>query len=171
MVSSNNVELVYDPVKNQRNIKERGLPFDLAEFVLSDPNMKWEIDERRNHGRNIMAKIAKKTSNEIRKEWTTKKLRALAAEVPSFPDETTDEDIATGSVRHMGRGFASYNEYINRMGRPKSAVRKVVVGIRLPEDVVIDMRATNGYSSLLADYIMKGILSGKLKIPNQRAKS
>jgi hypothetical protein len=112
-----------------------------------------------------MAKTIKKTSGEIRKEWTPEKLLNLAAKIPSFPDETTDEDMDTGRVRRMGRGFASYNEYINRKGRPKSAVKKIVVGIRLPEDVVIEMRATERYSSLLADYVMMGISSGKLKIP------
>jgi hypothetical protein len=115
-----------------------------------------------------MAKMIRKTSDEIRKEWTPEKLRSLAKKIPSFPDETTDEDMVTGRVRRMGRGFASYSEYINRKGRPKSSVKKVVVGIRLPEDVVMDMRATNGYSSLLAEYIMMGISSGNLKIPTLR---
>jgi hypothetical protein len=115
-----------------------------------------------------MAKTVTKTSDEIRKEWTPEKIRALDADAPSFPDETDDEDIGSGRVRHMGRGFASYKEHINRNGRPKSAAKKVTVGIRLPESLVTAMRATDGYSSLLADYIMAGISSGKLKIPSLR---
>jgi hypothetical protein len=112
-----------------------------------------------------MAKTIRRTSDEIRKKWTPEKIRALAPAVPSFPDETTDDDIASGRVRRMGRGFASYKEHINRNGRPKSEVKKIAIGIRLPEPVVIGMRATEGYSSILSEYIMSGISSGKLKIP------
>jgi uncharacterized DUF497 family protein len=44
------LEFEYDSEKNRRNIIERGLPFDLAEFVLSDPNVVTECDYRRNYG-------------------------------------------------------------------------------------------------------------------------
>ncbi|MDR0321848.1 MAG: BrnT family toxin [Treponema sp.] len=44
------IELEYDLEKNMHNIEERGLPFDLAEFVLTDPNVVTEADYRRNYG-------------------------------------------------------------------------------------------------------------------------
>jgi len=44
------VELEYDPEKNQRNIDERGLPFDLAGLVLTDPNVVTEQDMRKDYG-------------------------------------------------------------------------------------------------------------------------
>jgi hypothetical protein len=110
-----------------------------------------------------MGRIITKTFEEIRKEWTPEKLRAVLDNAPSFPDETTDEDIATGRVRPTGgRGFAAYKEYINRNGRPKSAEKKVTVTLRLPEHIVAGLRATKGYSRLLSDYVMAGINSGAL---------
>ena len=44
------IEIEYDPDKNERNIEERGLPFDLAEFVLSDPYVVTECDNRKCYG-------------------------------------------------------------------------------------------------------------------------
>jgi hypothetical protein len=62
-----------------------------------------------------MAKMTTKTSEEIRKEWTPEKLAELAKkEIPSYPDDITDEDIKAGYVKDVGRGFAAYKEYINR---------------------------------------------------------
>jgi len=47
---SQKIEIEYDPEKNRRNIDERGLSFDLAEFVLADPNVVQEIDNRKEYG-------------------------------------------------------------------------------------------------------------------------
>ena len=44
------IVIEYDAEKNQRNIIERGLPFDLAEFVLADPNVVQEADDRKDYG-------------------------------------------------------------------------------------------------------------------------
>jgi uncharacterized DUF497 family protein len=44
------IELEYDLEKNRWNIEERGLPFDLAEFVLTDPNVVTEGDYRKDYG-------------------------------------------------------------------------------------------------------------------------
>jgi len=112
-----------------------------------------------------MGKTIVVTSEEIRKEWTPEKLRALAATTPSFPDETTDEDRATGRVRPTGgRGFAAYKEYINRNGRPKSDVKTAIVTLRLPESIVANLRSKKGYSRILSDYIVSGISSGALSV-------
>jgi len=112
-----------------------------------------------------MGKMIVRTAEEIDRDWPPERIRALAESgtVPSFPDETTAEDMATGRVIPMGRGFASYREYINRGGRPKVADKKVTVGIRLPETVAADMRTVRGYSSILSEYILAGISSGQLK--------
>jgi len=45
-----NIVIEYDLGKNDKNIQERGLPFDLAEFVLNDPNVVTEHDNRKNYG-------------------------------------------------------------------------------------------------------------------------
>jgi len=44
------IEIEYDLEKNQRNLLERGLPFELAQFVLSDPDVVTERDERKDYG-------------------------------------------------------------------------------------------------------------------------
>ena len=44
------IELEYDQEKNQRNIKERGLPFDLGALVLADPNVVTKCDDRKDYG-------------------------------------------------------------------------------------------------------------------------
>jgi len=46
----NVLEFEYDPEKNKRNIIERGLPFELAEFVMGDPNVVTECDYRKDYG-------------------------------------------------------------------------------------------------------------------------
>ena len=48
--TSEKIELEYDSEKNERNIAERGLPFDLAELVLADPNAVQQIDDRKEYG-------------------------------------------------------------------------------------------------------------------------
>jgi len=110
-----------------------------------------------------MATMIKRKSDEIRKEWTPEKLRALAETTPSFPDETTDDDIATGRVRRIGRGFAAFNEYINRNGRPKVVDKKVVVSIRLPNSDVEKLRALGkGWQTRVGEYLVNGIRNGKI---------
>jgi uncharacterized DUF497 family protein len=49
-VMGERIELEYDDEKNRRNIAERGLPFDLGEFVLTDPNVATECDNRKDYG-------------------------------------------------------------------------------------------------------------------------
>jgi len=110
-----------------------------------------------------MGKMIVRTSEEIDRDWPPEKVRAVLDSAPEFDDETTAEDIAAGRVIPMGRGFASYKEYINRGGRPKVADKKVTVGIRLPETVAADMRTVRGYSSILSEYILAGISNGQLK--------
>jgi uncharacterized DUF497 family protein len=43
------IELEWDEVKRQKTLKERGLDFMLARYVLADPNLVRRIDDRRNY--------------------------------------------------------------------------------------------------------------------------
>ena len=115
-----------------------------------------------------MAKMITRTSDEIRKEWTPEKLAELAKkDIPSFPDEITDEDIETGRVKYIGRGFAAVKEYINRNGRPPVSDKKVVVSIRLPNSDAEKLRAMGkGWQTKVCDYIVQGIRQGKI-IPTE----
>jgi uncharacterized DUF497 family protein len=40
----------WDPEKAAKNIAGRRPPFELAEFILADPNVTHEIDNRKNYG-------------------------------------------------------------------------------------------------------------------------
>jgi len=87
-----------------------------------------------------MGKTIVKTFEEIDREWPPEKMKAMIENAPSFPDDITDEDRATGRVRRIpGRGFAAVMEYINshQNERPESGVKEdVPVGMRVPEKVV-----------------------------------
>jgi len=49
-----------------------------------------------------------KNSVEIRKEWTPEKLAKLAKKkISAFSTGITDEDTANGTVKNIGRGFAT----------------------------------------------------------------
>ena len=111
-----------------------------------------------------MAKMITKTSDEIRKEWTPEKIAELAKnDIPSFSTGITDEDMATGRVRRIGRGFAAFKEYINRDGRPSVADKKVVVSIRLPSSDVEKLRAMGkGWQTRVCDYLVQGIRQNKI---------
>lgn len=43
------IELEWDEAKRQKTLKERGLDFSLAAFVLSDPDMVQYVDKRKNY--------------------------------------------------------------------------------------------------------------------------
>jgi hypothetical protein len=76
--------------------------------------------------------------------------------------------VPYGGGLRVATGFAAFKEHINGGGRSKPAVKKVTLGIRLPESVVTAIRVTDGYSGILSDYIMSGITSGKLEFPLAR---
>jgi len=111
-----------------------------------------------------MGKIITKTSEDIKKEWTPEKLAELKKkDIPSFPTGITDEDITTGRVKRIGRGFAAFKEYINRDGRPPATDKKVVVSIRLPNSDAEKLRAMGkGWQTRVCDYIVQGIRQGKI---------
>ena len=43
------IELEWDEVKRRQTLKERGLDFMLARYILTDPNMVRRIDDRKNY--------------------------------------------------------------------------------------------------------------------------
>jgi uncharacterized protein (DUF4415 family) len=111
-----------------------------------------------------MGKMITKTSGEIRKEWPPEKLAEFAKkDIPSFPDDITEEDIASGHVKDIGRGFAAFKEYINRSGRPPVKDKKLVVSIRLPSSDVKKLRAMGkGWQTRVSDYLSQSIKHGEI---------
>jgi len=111
-----------------------------------------------------MAKLIRKSSEEIRKEWNPEKIADLAKEeIPSFSTGITDDDMATGRVKHIGRGFAAFKENINRKGRPNVKEKKVVVSIRIPGSDVEKLRAMGrGWQTKVGNYLIQGIRHGKI---------
>ncbi|MCL2473899.1 MAG: hypothetical protein FWF23_03220 [Alphaproteobacteria bacterium] len=74
-----------------------------------------------------------------------------------------DEDEARHNV-HVARGFANFLQYINRNGRPKVQDKKVPIAILLPQSVAKEFRSHEHYSRHIAEYVMKGLSSGKLNM-------
>jgi hypothetical protein len=117
-------------------------------------------------GGSIMAKTVSMTAEEIRKTEDVDAAFERAKRSKPMP-------VPSGGGLRVATGFAAFKEHINGGGRSKPAatkpaVKKVTLGIRLPESVVTAIRATDGYSGILSDYIMSGITSGKLEFPLAR---
>ena len=49
LLMNGEIELEWDEAKRQRTLKERGIDFKLARYVLADPDMVCRIDDRRNY--------------------------------------------------------------------------------------------------------------------------
>ncbi|GHU71087.1 hypothetical protein FACS189450_06540 [Spirochaetia bacterium] len=111
-------------------------------------------------------KLVRMTSSEIRKKYgnDTAKIKAMLESAPEFDDDITDDDVASGRIRPVGRGFAAFKEHINRNGRPTVADKTVSVSIRLPKSIVDDLRTEKNFTRKISDYIVNGIKDGKLKI-------
>ena len=111
-----------------------------------------------------MGKMIRKNSEEIRKEWTPEKIASLAKkDIPSFSTGVSDEDISTGRVKRIGRGFAAFKENINRNGRPAVAEKKVVVSIRIPGSDAEKLRAMGkGWQTKVGNYLVQGIRHDKI---------
>ncbi|MCL2481332.1 MAG: hypothetical protein FWF38_06445 [Spirochaetaceae bacterium] len=109
--------------------------------------------------------------HKITKPKMTPKIRNMIKKAPAFNIEDIEElkDFKPGPV--VARGFAQFKEYINRKGRPKARSRKEKISIRLPEDTVASLREVEGYSTILGNYIMSGIESGALRLPQSSGKS
>jgi hypothetical protein len=113
-----------------------------------------------------MDKLIKMTKSEMRAE-TAKNRKAIITRAKTAP-EAESLPFKPGPV--VARGFAAFKEHINRNSRPKVKDKKVMIGICLPESKVAELQTNVRYSSYIADYVMKGLDSGALKIPNQSRK-
>ena len=74
-----------------------------------------------------MGKIVRKTSEEIRKEWSPERVSAYVNRkgIPSFDPGFTDEDYATGRVVHICRGLDKFQEYLKKTQNQKGKKSKV----------------------------------------------
>ena len=109
-----------------------------------------------------MAKLTSMTEQEIAEKYGNNrvKLKAMLAEAPEYTKDPNPK------ARPVARGFAEFKEYINRNGRPRVENKKVHVSLRLPESVVMAFQTEPAYTTKLSDYIMDGINSGRLKVPD-----
>jgi hypothetical protein len=101
-------------------------------------------------------KMVSMTAEEIRKTFGKGEAKAMTL-ARAAPDEACDINPGGKSVAH---GFAAFREHINRKGRPKAADKKVKISIRLPESYVTRLRSVDGYSTIISDYVMKGVAGG-----------
>ena len=106
------------------------------------------------------------TAEEIRRAYGKDEAKAMAM-ARSAPEETIDVNPGGKSI---AGGFAAFREHINRNGRPKVADKKIKISIRLPESCVTKFRSVPGYSTVISDYVMKGIASGAISIPQDARK-
>ena len=106
-------------------------------------------------------KMVSMTAAEIRKAYGRDEAKAMAM-ARAAPEEALDINPGGKSI---ARGFAAFREHINRNGRPKVTDKKVKISIRLPESCVTKFRSVPGYSTVISDYVMKGIASGAITIP------
>jgi len=106
-----------------------------------------------------MAKrIISMTAEEIRETYGKDEAKALAV-ARAAPEE--NRDINPGG-KSVARGFAKFREHINRKGRPKVTDKKVKISIRLPESYASMLREIDGYSTIVSDYVIKGITCGDI---------
>jgi len=103
-------------------------------------------------------KIISMTAEEIRKTYGKDEAKAIAM-ARAAPEESRDINPGGKSV---ARGFAKFREHINRKGRPKATDKKVKISIRIPESYASKLRAVNGYSTIVSDYVIKGITCGDI---------
>jgi uncharacterized protein (DUF4415 family) len=95
----------------------------------------------------------------MKKIETTPEIKAMLDKAPEF----TLEEIGVKPGKIAARGFASFKEYINRNGRPKSENPKVGISIRIPVSYANGLRATGpGWQRRISDYLIKGINNGDL---------
>ena len=73
----------------------------------------------------------------------------------------TDDDISSGRVKHIGRGFTAFQEYINKNGHSKTEDPKVSISIQIPLSYVVRLRATGrGWQTRMSNYLIKEIKRG-----------
>ena len=99
------------------------------------------------------------TAKEICKTYAKDEEEAMAM-ARAAPEETNDINPGGKSV---ARGFATFKEYINRKGRPKTEDPKVSISIRIPLSKAAGLRATGpGWQTRISEFIIKGYDQGEL---------
>jgi len=104
----------------------------------------------------------KKTTNMTSKEmWEYSKKNKT--KILSQLDTAPEFDELPFEGKRIGRGFASFKEYINRQGRPKSEDPKVSISIRIPLSKAVKLRKTGpGWQTRTSNFIVDGIDRGIL---------
>jgi len=98
------------------------------------------------------------TSKEMR-EYSKKNKNKIQSQLDTAPE--FDELPFEG--KRVGRGFASFKEYINRQGRPKAEDPKVSISIRIPLSKASKLRATGpGWQTRASNFVVDGIDRGIL---------
>jgi len=105
-----------------------------------------------------MKKITNMTSKEMR-EFSKKNKPKIQSQLDSAPE--FNELPFEG--KRIGRGFASFKEYINRQGHPKTEDPKVSISIRIPLSKAAKLRETGpGWQTRTSDFVVDGIDRGIL---------
>jgi len=105
-----------------------------------------------------MKKTVNMTSKEMR-EYRKKHKAKTQSQLDTAPE--FNELPFEG--KRIGRGFASFKEYINRQGRPKAEDPKVSISIRIPLSKAAKLRETGaGWQTRASDFIVDGIDRGIL---------
>ena len=105
-----------------------------------------------------MKKTANITSKDMR-EYSKK----TKTKIKSQLDKASEFDELPFEGKRVGRGFASFKEYINRQGRPKVEDPKVSISIRIPLSKAAKLRETGpGWQTRTSDFVVDGIDRGIL---------
>jgi uncharacterized protein (DUF4415 family) len=105
-----------------------------------------------------MKKTDNMTSREMR-EYSVKNRSKIQSQLDTAPE--FDELPFEG--KRIGRGFASFKEYINRNGRPRTEDPKVSISIRIPLSKAAKLRDTGpGWQTRTSNFVVDGIDRGIL---------
>jgi uncharacterized protein (DUF4415 family) len=105
-----------------------------------------------------MKKTTNMTSKEMR-EYSKKNKTKIQSQLDTAPEFS---ELPFESKR-IGRGFASFREYINRKGRPKAEDPKVSISIRIPLSKAAKLRETGpGWQTRTSNFVVDGIDRGVL---------
>jgi len=105
-----------------------------------------------------MKKTVNMTSKEMR-EYSKKNKTKIKSQL----DKAPEFDKLPFEGKRIGRGFASFKEYINRQGRPKTEDPKVSISIRIPLSKATKLRETGpGWQTRTSDFVVEGIDRGIL---------
>ncbi|GHU93607.1 hypothetical protein FACS1894156_0680 [Bacteroidia bacterium] len=86
----------------------------------------------------------------------TPELRAMLDAAPEF-----DIDPNPGA-KPIARGFAAFQEYLQKNESPQPQEPKVSISVRIPQSYAAGLRATGrGWQTRMSEYMVKGIQRGE----------